>query len=241
VRVMSNTAQNNIVLRETLIYGNGDDVDLSGATQVDYCDIGDGDFAGSNGNFAADPLFVAPLAHDYRLGLESPCVDTGDPAALLDPDCSPSDVGVFPRARPQVYCTAKTNSCGGTPAIGWSGASSATSGTGFFVRATGAKGLKPGLLLYGDQGPAAVPFSGGTLCIATPVRRSTVVVDSVGTPGACDGILQINVNGFAHGYFGGSPAPTLLVPGTRFCCQMWGRDTPTQALLSDALEFVVCP
>lgn len=72
-----------VTLDSVLVFGNVDDVEENPAhpafTTVGYSDIGDGDFAGANGNFAADPLFVDPSNFDYRLRWASPCIETGDP------------------------------------------------------------------------------------------------------------------------------------------------------------------
>jgi hypothetical protein len=143
----------------------------------------------------------------------------------------------------KVYCTAKVNACGTLPAIGFSGVPSATAGSGFTVSTTNSKGTKCGLLLYGDSGPAQppFPFSGGLLCVAPAIKRSIGVCDSGGTPGACDGTLALDMNAFATGALGGNPLPSLLVPGTQVDCQYWGRDTPGNSLLSDALEYVIGP
>jgi hypothetical protein len=74
-----------ITMCDTIVYGNGDDVagDAAGYA-VSYTDIGDGDFAGSDGNITADPQFVAGIDHNYYLsqtaagqGSNSPCVDAG--------------------------------------------------------------------------------------------------------------------------------------------------------------------
>jgi len=40
-----------------------------------------------------DPLFVLPDKNDCRLLWESPCIDTGDPGLLLDPDGTICDMG----------------------------------------------------------------------------------------------------------------------------------------------------
>ena len=43
----------------------------------------------------ADPLFAYPSLHDYHLTLNSPCINTGDPASPLDPDYTRADMGAY--------------------------------------------------------------------------------------------------------------------------------------------------
>ncbi len=145
-------------------------------------------------------------------------------------------------ANPGFYCTAKLNSCGSSPAMLYLGSSSASAITGFRVGAIHTRAQKSGLLLYSSAGPAATPFSGGTLCIATPLKRGPVKFDVTGTPGSCDGVLSMDLNQFAAGLGGGSPAPYLTMIGTPITIQWWGRDTVAQgALLSNALSYIVGP
>ena len=63
-------------LSQCVVFGNGDDLCGTGLF-AETCDIGDGDFAGMDGNFAADPLFVDPALGDFRLGWGSPCAEAG--------------------------------------------------------------------------------------------------------------------------------------------------------------------
>jgi CHRD domain-containing protein len=148
---------------------------------------------------------------------------------------------------PSTYCTAKMNSLGCLPAIGSTGTPSATAGSGFTVRGTNVRNNKPGLLFYGVNGGQAVPFTGGTLCIATPIKR-TPGVNSGGTPAPandCTGVYAFDMNCFAVGSCGGSPLAALTVAGTVVCCQYWGRDpgfaAPNNTTLTDALEYAIGP
>jgi hypothetical protein len=52
------------------------------------------DPTGSNGNIAANPLFVDPAGDNFRLGAGSPARDAADPS-LLDADGTRADMGRF--------------------------------------------------------------------------------------------------------------------------------------------------
>ncbi|HTF89907.1 MAG TPA: hypothetical protein VK843_15945 [Planctomycetota bacterium] len=143
-----------------------------------------------------------------------------------------------------VYCTAKVNSQGCTPAIAWNGIPSATAGSGFTISASNVLNNKVGLLLYTNGPAAAAPFQGGYLCVGAPVKRS-VPVNSGGSPppSNCTGLFAIDLNLFAVGGLGGMPAPYLTVAGTGIHAQWWGRDPglpfPNNSSLSDALQFTI--
>jgi hypothetical protein len=144
------------------------------------------------------------------------------------------------------YCTAKLNSLGCLPTVQFSGTSSASAGAGFVVSGANVRNQEPGLLLYSDSGRAAVPFQGGTLCLVAPVRRS-IPLNSNGNPlpaADCSGAYTLDMNAFAAGTLGGTPAAFLLTVGTVVDVQFWGRDrgypAPNNSTLTNALEFMVC-
>ncbi|HVS11400.1 MAG TPA: hypothetical protein VMS76_16130 [Planctomycetota bacterium] len=138
---------------------------------------------------------------------------------------------------PQAYCTAKVNSLGCTPAIGWSGFPSATAGSGFAIAASSELAQKFGLLFYGTSGPQAQPFQGGFLCAQGPIQR-TAVQASGGAAGSCSGSYSFDFNVWIAG--GSDPA---LVAGAQAWAQYWSRDpaSPSTTNLTDALEFTIAP
>ncbi|HUR28767.1 MAG TPA: hypothetical protein VM509_11315, partial [Planctomycetota bacterium] len=147
------------------------------------------------------------------------------------------------------YCVAKLNSLFCLPAIHGTGTPSASTGSGFLVTCTNVLNNKPGLLLYTVGGRAASPFTGGTLCVASPIKR-TPGMNSGGTPPGpgnddCSGVYSIDMNAFAVGALGGTPLAALQTPGTLVDAQFWGRDNgfvlPDNTTLSDGLEFTQCP
>jgi hypothetical protein len=145
------------------------------------------------------------------------------------------------------YCTAKLNSQGCLPSIASSGTPSASNAVAFVISASNVLNQANGLLFYGLNGPAAVPFSGGTLCVAGPLLR-TLVGSSGGNPDTapdCSGTYAIDFNAFGAGLLGGSPDAALKTGGTSVHAQWWSRDPyqpePYKTGLSDAVNFVVCP
>jgi len=54
---------------------------------------GDGAVIWGRGNIDSDPLFAGD--EDFNLTAESPCIDTGHPNSILDPDSTRADMGAF--------------------------------------------------------------------------------------------------------------------------------------------------
>jgi hypothetical protein len=139
------------------------------------------------------------------------------------------------------YCVAKVNSLGCTPAIAGTGTPSASSGSGFVVSASNIRNNKNGLLFYGNTGPSAAPFQGGTLCVNPPIRR-TGVQNSFGSGPAtqdCSGTFAIDMNTYAST----ASAPFLTTVGSVINCQFWSRDpgfaAPNNTSLTDGLQYYV--
>jgi hypothetical protein len=138
---------------------------------------------------------------------------------------------------PVVYCTAQTSSLGCAPTIAHSGFPSATELVPFEVFATNVVNQKGGLLFYGTFGRDQTPFSGGTLCVQGPVRRTPAQSSGGSALGAdCTGELRYDFN--ARIRSGVDPA---LVVGAIVDAQYWHRDpqAPDKTCLSDALEFEI--
>jgi hypothetical protein len=143
---------------------------------------------------------------------------------------------------PVTYCTAKVNSCGTLPALGFTGYSSAALTSGFVVEGSAANFGKSGLVLYSASGRNSAPFQGGTLCVASPVRRSVPATATGGAPATCTNTLALDLNAFAAGHNGGNPAAYLRVIGQQVNVQWWARDTLAHgSYLTDGGEYVVGP
>jgi hypothetical protein len=146
------------------------------------------------------------------------------------------------------YCgPSKLNSAGCQPAIHSAGAPSASASSGFTISCNQVINNKSGLLLYGSTGAIAVPFQGGTLCVNSPIHRTTGV-NSGGNPpptNDCSGNWAIDMNAFAANMLGGNPIPELRIPGTVVSAQWWGRDpgfpVPNNSQLSHGVQYFVCP
>jgi len=146
-------------------------------------------------------------------------------------------------AAPTTYCTPKVTSNSCSPSIGSTGASSATSGSGFIVNGTNFINNKNCLLFYGVTGQASSPFQGGTICVKAPIKR-TGATNTFGNPppNDCSGVPQIDMNAYA---LTAGALLALQVPGTVVNAQWWGRDpgfaAPNNTQLSDGLEWTVGP
>ncbi|MCE9594695.1 MAG: VCBS repeat-containing protein [Planctomycetes bacterium] len=138
-----------------------------------------------------------------------------------------------------VYCTAKVNSKGCYPQIGFTGTPTAGAPTGFNVLATNVLNNKSGLFFYSLAGRQAAAFQGGLLCIKPPTKR-TAVQGSNGNPppNDCSGQYTFDFN--AYMFSGVNPA---LIAGVKVDGQYWSRDNgiaaPNNTGLTEGIEFTI--
>ena len=138
--------------------------------------------------------------------------------------------------QPQVYCSAKASSAGCVPAIAWSGLPSASAPAPFLVSASEILGGQLGVLIHAPAS-AALPFQGGTLCLAPPVLRTPAQASGGGGPSSCTGAFAFDFNAWLQG--GGSGVGA----GDWVHAQYWYRDPadPFGSGLTDALRFLITP
>lgn len=170
-----------------------------------------------NGDGALELVVGAP--HDDRAGVSRGC------ARLLLADTT----------KPYRYCSAKVNSAGCAPQIGWSGGASLSLGDNLHITATNVLAQKAGMLFWG-LAQISQPFGGGTLCVAQPVRRTPVQL-ATGTTG-CDGTFDRHLTSAELSAAGVSA-------GQRIYAQYWSRDpgfaAPDAIGLTGGLALQVAP
>jgi hypothetical protein len=142
------------------------------------------------------------------------------------------------RSDVEVYCTAKQNSLGVLPVIQGGGMPSASSGSNFVIKATFLTKNALSQFFYGTDGPLALPFHGGTLCVQPPLRRGILksTRGGMGTYGQMD--MDFNA------WIASGVDPTL-VPGARVFVQLWYRDSgfppPDDVGLTAGVQFRIEP
>ena len=88
-------------------WGSEISVDGSSSVTVSYCDIQNG-WPGT-GNIDTEPLFVDTEGDNYELSPDSPCIDSGDPAAEVPQNGGDRvDMGAFEYQYPEFSCPSLT-------------------------------------------------------------------------------------------------------------------------------------
>lgn len=165
----------------------------------------------------------------------------GDPTNLVAGDTN-GDWDIFVRdtlatCPPVVaYCVAKINSAGCVPSVSSAGVPTISNSSTFFVTAHNVLNQKLGHLFWG-QAPAALPFYGGTKCVAAPTVRTPNQNSGGSLAGNdCTGAYSFQ---FDNNYM----LAQGLSAGDAIYGQFWSRD-PADAKtvgLTDGLSFTICP
>jgi hypothetical protein len=143
-------------------------------------------------------------------------------------------IGVCPPVT--AFCVAKINSAGCVPSVSSAGLPTISNSSTFFVTAHSVINQKLGHLFWGFTA-AAIPFYGGTKCVAAPTQR-TPNQNSGGSAAGndCTGAYSFQ---FENAYM----AAHGLMAGDTIYGQFWSRD-PLDAKtvgLTDGLSFTICP
>jgi len=181
---------------------------------------------------------------DVAIGEDGLVVVTGAESPVFG-ETYARTVGIDAGDYPVAYCTSKPNSLGCVPLASYVGVSSASATSGFAIVVSPLLNQRSGLLAYSVSGPSQAPFQGGYLCLQSPLRR-TPVASSGGASNPvndCSGVFALDMNQFASGALGGSPAVELSTVGATVWCQHWSRDpgSPSTTGLSNGLAYSVLP
>lgn len=216
------------------------------STSVGYCNIGGG-FSGV-GIIDAPELFVDPVGGPDGTGVDvhfasanSPGIDAGDPSSPPDPDGSPTDLGAHPwdptwTQEPAAYCLGSVSGDGCLGRVAWSGTPSLSGPDDFWISVDDVSAQRLGIFFWG-LAPAAIPFQGGTLCVAPPIQR-TPVASTGGQqgPNPCLGMME-------HAFPQAALTAAGFTPGTRGFGQFWIRDplSSSGSALSNASWWTTAP
>ncbi|MCK6447833.1 MAG: hypothetical protein L6Q99_15685 [Planctomycetes bacterium] len=212
---------------------------------IDYAGSGGGylsEFIAYNGTWyqglhdsPLDPAWCIAAGHVHVGGLVTwPTADAAVKVTLRSVTDYLDHVLQTPCADPVTYCTAKVNSLGCTPSLTTIGFPSVSSGS-FQVRATQLRSQQPGLVIW-SANAASIPFQGGTLCVAPPVKRTTPASAGGSGSTSCNGVISFT---WSTAYL----QQQGLAPGQTTHAQVWARDNgdPFGSSLSNAASFVWCP
>ncbi len=157
-----------------------------------------------------------------------PFVLMDDMEIVISGPCEPSVI---------TYCTAQLSSSGCTAVMSSTGTPSLGNPLGFQVTTSNLEMGRDCLMFFGTTGPNALPFSGGTLCLWTPLYR--MPLSNSGGATVCSGSLSRTLADFLAHPLGGP----LIQSFVQVNAQVFTYD-PQSAFgrnWSGGIQFRVCP
>jgi len=213
--------------------------DCDGDGAPDACEIASGSEQDCNANTVPDSCEIASgAAPDCNSnGVPDSCDIASGASTDVNGNGRPDECDCQGGAPPVIYCTAKMNSLGCTPSIGFSGYASASNATPFLVTASQVLNRKSGVLIYGYWANI-VPFQGGLACVGAPIRRTPPQTSGGSATGTnCSGTFSFDFNAFIA-----SSADPVLQLGAVVTCQYWSRDPASTfaSSLTNAVRAQIC-
>jgi hypothetical protein len=140
------------------------------------------------------------------------------------------------------YCTSGTSSIGCVATIGGSGVASASATAGYFVTTSGVEGGRSAVTFYSLLGPKAppTPFGAGFLCVKSPTQRLGNLQAS-GTPGFCNGSVQVDVLNWAQTHPNGQGVPFTAGLTLNFQASIRDPLSPGTRVMSNAIQVTLLP
>lgn len=202
----------------------------------------------ATGSLASGPWSPPTVPETFGNGRQS--VSGGTFAAVVD-DFPFALTTLCTSEGPEIYCTAKTHSCGSVPTIGGPAGitSQATSGAGTFDVTCGP--VNPGsfgIMIYSTDGKLQPPLTTnyGLLCIGNTFRVNPPSTGAVGGPCAATYTFDFGTYLATQSQNPAlTPAGLALSGGAIVDMQVWYRDNgfppPGNANFSNAMRFIVLP
>ena len=171
-------------------------------------------------------VLPAEAYHDeFRIRFRTVGNDSGDDWYIDDISVGG---GTPPGWPPTVYCTGKLNSEGCVSEIGYSGNQPLLSlPIAYYVEGFNLVRSKPGLVFYGS-GRNNLPFQGGFLCVAPPIKRTPPQLTTGGLF-PCDGTLSFDLGTYLY------QNPGSFQGGETLNAGIWTRDPGDPAGYGTAL------
>jgi hypothetical protein len=140
---------------------------------------------------------------------------------------------------PSNYCTAKVNSLGCIPTMGYSGTPVLSSANNFHLLATNVISHKAGMVYWSPEADST-PVFGGTRCVGGHGAWRTGFQNSGGTVGQtdCSGVFDFP---FTYSYMVGKGIPAGCTLYAQYFYRDPGFPAPNSVGLTDGLRFTVLP